>query len=186
LWCPGLVVPQHLGSSQSVLEPVSPALAGRFFTTEPPRKPPSAFYNDLSFLFKNENLVSKITLGNQEFSGCFYQNILFFFGSLPSFCALGSDPIWKWPMSIIQRSLPSQYPHRKVSDCQGNCVQLGSGPKILFKIWGRCSYLPPTSPTLHLNPFLVWFSFSTIDINIWAHFIYKTDFPTGKFWHWFI
>ena len=44
-----VVAPQHVGSSQirdwtcvrSGIELVSPALAGRFFTTEPPGKPPS-------------------------------------------------------------------------------------------------------------------------------------------------
>ena len=35
LWCTDLVAPQHVGSSQTM----SPALAGGFFTTEPPGKP---------------------------------------------------------------------------------------------------------------------------------------------------
>ena len=36
---PGLVAPRHVGSSQ--IEPMSPALAGGFFATEPPGKPPT-------------------------------------------------------------------------------------------------------------------------------------------------
>ena len=39
LWCMGLVVPRHVGSSQTRVEPVSPAMAGRFFTTELSGKP---------------------------------------------------------------------------------------------------------------------------------------------------
>ena len=39
LWCTGLVVPGLWDFSGSGIEPVSPALAGRFFTTEPPGKP---------------------------------------------------------------------------------------------------------------------------------------------------
>ena len=35
----GLVAPQHMGLLGSGIEPVSPALLGRFSTTEPPRKP---------------------------------------------------------------------------------------------------------------------------------------------------
>jgi len=36
----GLVAAQHVGSSWTKgIEPVSPALAGGFFTTEPPGKP---------------------------------------------------------------------------------------------------------------------------------------------------
>ena len=34
----GLVAPRHVSSSQTGLEPMSPALAGRFLTTAPPRK----------------------------------------------------------------------------------------------------------------------------------------------------
>ena len=34
----GLVAPQFVYSSQTGTEPMSPALAGRFFTTEPPGK----------------------------------------------------------------------------------------------------------------------------------------------------
>ena len=37
----GLSCPAHVGSSRPGITPVSPALAGGFFTTEPPRKPTS-------------------------------------------------------------------------------------------------------------------------------------------------
>ena len=37
LWCTGLVALQHL--LRSGIEPLSPALTGGFFTTEPPGKP---------------------------------------------------------------------------------------------------------------------------------------------------
>ena len=36
LWCTDSVAPWHVGSSQLEIEPVSPTLAGGFFTTEPP------------------------------------------------------------------------------------------------------------------------------------------------------
>ena len=39
LWLTGLVAPQHVGFPRPGLEPVSPALAGRFSTTAPPGKP---------------------------------------------------------------------------------------------------------------------------------------------------
>ena len=39
LWCMGLVALRHVGSSQTRFELESPALAERFFTTEPPGKP---------------------------------------------------------------------------------------------------------------------------------------------------
>ena len=39
LWHVGLAVLQHAGSSQIRIEPVSPALVGRFFTTAPRGKP---------------------------------------------------------------------------------------------------------------------------------------------------
>ena len=38
----GLVALQHVGAPRSGIEPVSPALASRFFTTEPPGKPPNS------------------------------------------------------------------------------------------------------------------------------------------------
>ena len=38
LWRTGLVAPQYVGSSQTRDEPVFPALAGRFLSTEPPEK----------------------------------------------------------------------------------------------------------------------------------------------------
>ena len=44
LWCMGLVAPRHVGSSRSRDHPMSPALAGRFFTTESPRKPLNLFF----------------------------------------------------------------------------------------------------------------------------------------------
>ena len=43
LWCSGSVAPKYLGSSGSGIKPVSPALAGGFFTTEPPGKPSVQF-----------------------------------------------------------------------------------------------------------------------------------------------
>ena len=39
LWCTGLVLLSHVGSSWTGIKSMSPALAGRFFTTEPPGKP---------------------------------------------------------------------------------------------------------------------------------------------------
>ena len=39
MWCIGLVAPQHVGSSRLWMETMCPALAGGFFTTEPPGKP---------------------------------------------------------------------------------------------------------------------------------------------------
>ena len=39
LWHTGLVAPWHVGSSQIRDWTMSPVLAGRFFTAEPPRKP---------------------------------------------------------------------------------------------------------------------------------------------------
>ena len=44
LWCVGLVALWHVGSG---IEPLSPALAGRFFTTEWPRKPPCVTFDFL-------------------------------------------------------------------------------------------------------------------------------------------
>ena len=38
LWLGGLITPRHVGSSRPGLEPISPALAGRFLTTAPPGK----------------------------------------------------------------------------------------------------------------------------------------------------
>ena len=43
MWHTGLVALQHVGSSWTRDEPQSPALAGRFFTTEPPGKPLGVF-----------------------------------------------------------------------------------------------------------------------------------------------
>ena len=40
----GWVTPQHMGSPRSGIKPVSPALAGWFFTTEPPEKPYSIYF----------------------------------------------------------------------------------------------------------------------------------------------
>ena len=37
--CTGLAAPRHVGSSRTRARPVSPALAGGFFTTAPPGKP---------------------------------------------------------------------------------------------------------------------------------------------------
>ena len=42
------------------IKPGSPALAGRFFTTEPPGKPPSFLYLCINPIFKNaQNLYSE-------------------------------------------------------------------------------------------------------------------------------
>ena len=38
LWCTGLVALRHLDLPRQRIEPVSPALAGGFFTTQPPGK----------------------------------------------------------------------------------------------------------------------------------------------------
>ena len=46
----GLVAPRHVGSSRSRDHPMSPALAGRFFTTESPRKPLNLFFFKLTYL----------------------------------------------------------------------------------------------------------------------------------------
>ena len=43
LWCTGLVVPQHADLPELGTEPISPTLAGAFFTTEPPVKPCMTF-----------------------------------------------------------------------------------------------------------------------------------------------
>ena len=43
LWHTGLVAPRQAGSSQTRDRTQSPKLAGRFFTTEPPGKPPDHF-----------------------------------------------------------------------------------------------------------------------------------------------
>ena len=45
LWCMGLIASQYAGSWR--IEPVSPALAGEFFATEPPGKPPIPFVIEL-------------------------------------------------------------------------------------------------------------------------------------------
>ena len=44
VWHMGLVAPQHVGSSGSGFERVSPALAGRFFTAEPAGKAPASLF----------------------------------------------------------------------------------------------------------------------------------------------
>ena len=44
LWCMGLVAPKHVKSSQPGLKPVSPTLAGRFFSTGPQGKPHNLLY----------------------------------------------------------------------------------------------------------------------------------------------
>ena len=51
LWPRGLVALQHVDLPRSGIEPVSPALAGRFSTTEPPGKPPRAASTWLSHTF---------------------------------------------------------------------------------------------------------------------------------------
>ena len=66
LWLTGLVAPRHVGSPRPGLEPMSPALAGRFSTTAPPGKPLvcyfcfsfAAFNNfSLSLIFSNLNTM---------------------------------------------------------------------------------------------------------------------------------
>ena len=42
-WCTGLVATRHVGSSRIKNEPVSPALAGGLFVTEPPGNPREQF-----------------------------------------------------------------------------------------------------------------------------------------------
>ena len=51
LWHTGLVAPRHSGSSGPGLEPVSPALAGRFLTTAPPGKPQISFKTYIHQIF---------------------------------------------------------------------------------------------------------------------------------------
>ena len=51
LWCRGLAAPQWVGSPQTSDKPVSPALTGEFFTTEPPGKPYFFFMNVNIFYF---------------------------------------------------------------------------------------------------------------------------------------
>ena len=43
LWCMGLIAPQLWDPPGSAIEPMSPASAGRFFTTELPGKPSTTF-----------------------------------------------------------------------------------------------------------------------------------------------
>ena len=45
----GLVAPWHVGSSRSGADPVSSALTGRFFTTEPPGESPDVFLKQITF-----------------------------------------------------------------------------------------------------------------------------------------
>ena len=40
MWCTGLAALRHVDLARPGIEPVSPALAGGFFATEPPGKPP--------------------------------------------------------------------------------------------------------------------------------------------------
>ena len=47
LWHTDLVAPQHVGSSWGI-DPMSPALAGRFFTTDHQGSPLSSSYKDTS------------------------------------------------------------------------------------------------------------------------------------------
>ena len=50
LWLTGPAAPRHVGSSQTRLEPVSPALAGGFSTTAPLGKPQEGLFLT-SYLF---------------------------------------------------------------------------------------------------------------------------------------
>ena len=47
MWCTGLVAPGHVGSSGTRGRHVSLALAGGFFTTEPPERPFSSFSSEV-------------------------------------------------------------------------------------------------------------------------------------------
>ena len=51
-WC-GLPLPSPRNLPDSGIKPMSPALAGRFFTTEPPRKPGLLTYKTRSLKVKN-------------------------------------------------------------------------------------------------------------------------------------
>ena len=56
VWLTGPVALRHVGSSQTRLEPVSPALAGRFSTTALPGKPREAFFKQgVGILFSKSN-----------------------------------------------------------------------------------------------------------------------------------
>ena len=57
--CRGSVVPRHVGSSQTRAEPVSPTMAGVFFTTEPPGKPWNYFRFQTS---KLQNIIRGTSL----------------------------------------------------------------------------------------------------------------------------
>ena len=63
----GLVVPRHVGSSQTGVEPVSPAMAGGFFTTEPPGKPWNYFRFQTS---KFQNIIQGTSLVVQWLQLC--------------------------------------------------------------------------------------------------------------------
>ena len=58
LWPMSLAVSQHVGSSRTGIELVSPALAGRFITNEPPGKPL------IELLKRHSKLASKSHLNN--------------------------------------------------------------------------------------------------------------------------
>ena len=53
LWPMGLVAPQHVGSSQTMMEPVSPALAGGFFTTGDTRETLKESFGEASKFYTN-------------------------------------------------------------------------------------------------------------------------------------
>ena len=65
LWRVGLVVLQHVGSSQIRIEPVSPALVGRLFTTEPPRKPGRRFRFSIE-TYNKESKTIQIKMGKHQ------------------------------------------------------------------------------------------------------------------------
>ena len=53
LWRTGLVAPRHVGSSRTGLEPMSPALAGRFLTTAPPEKSPDDYFGEANTMHQD-------------------------------------------------------------------------------------------------------------------------------------
>ena len=65
----GLVVPWHVGSSWIGIEPVPSALAGGFFTSEPPGKPPKSSYMCHICLLKRGYYL-------QAFFGCCFGPLL--------------------------------------------------------------------------------------------------------------
>ena len=55
----GLVVPRHVESSRTGMKPVSPGLASRFLTTEPPGMPPSVDSKSFVMLNRESRIYKK-------------------------------------------------------------------------------------------------------------------------------